>query len=303
MNLIKKSPRKFLFSSIGLLVTTYIFTCAFLFVQQRYLIFRPSQKFLTLPSSPDFQINYQDEKIPISGSDEYIHGWWISAPSPQERFLTIPHEPVRILKSPKVILYFCGAAGNKGYYNHVARLQGLRQLGFAILVIDYRGFGASKGNFPSESQLYADSQIAWDYLVKVRQILPKQIVIYGESLGGAVAVNLAVKNPAARALIVQSSFTRMSEEIKHRDWLWLFPINLLLTEKFDSLAKVRSLKIPVLFIHGTADTVVPVKMSQQLYNAAPEPKQLLLVPGGEHFRIYQSGSSSYLQAIEKFMKE
>ncbi len=210
---------------------------------------------------------------------------------------------MRILKSPKVILYFCGAAGNKGYYNHVARLQGMRQLGFLVLVIDYRGFGSSQGHFPSESQLYQDSQIAWNYLVKVRSIPPEQIVIYGESLGGAIALDLAVKQPEASALIVQSSFTSMAEEVKHRDWLWMFPVDLLLTQKFDSISKIRSLRIPVLFIHGTADSVVPSYMSQQLYDAAFEPKQILLIPKAEHFRIYQPGSNSYLQAMQKFIEK
>jgi uncharacterized protein len=274
-----------------------------LFFRQRYIIFRPSTQILTIPGSSDFDLPYQDERLPIAGSDEFLNAWWIPAPSPQDKLTAIPNEPKRILKSPKVILYFCGAAGNKGYYNHVARLQGMHQLGFSVLVIDYRGFGKSKGDFPSEFQLYQDSQIAWDYLVKVRRIPAKQIVIYGESLGGAIALDLAVKHPEASAVIVQSSFTSMTEVIKHRDWLWMFPVDLLLTQKFDSLSKVPALRLPVLFIHGTADSVVPSYMSQQLYNAAPEPKQLFLVPNAEHFRIYQPGNNSYLQAIDNFIEK
>lgn len=295
------SIRQLLLISMVIVAIAYISTCLFLFFRQRYIIFRPTVQFLTIPSSPDFFLPYKDVSLPIAGSSEYIHGWWIPAPSPQENLSVIPNEPVRILKSPKVFLYFCGAAGNKGYYNHVARLQGMRQLGFSILVIDYRGFGSSKGKHPSESQLYQDSQIAWDYLVKSRKISPKQIVIYGESLGGAVAIDLAIKHPEASGLIVQSSFTSMAEAVKYKNWLWIFPVDFLLTEKFDSISKVRSLRLPVLFIHGTADSVVPSYMSQQLYDAAPESKQLLLIPGAEHFRIYQPGSNSYLQAIQKFI--
>ncbi|MDZ8189218.1 MAG: alpha/beta hydrolase [Nostoc sp. ChiSLP02] len=295
--------RQLLLRSIGLMAIAYISICLFLFSRQRYLIFRPTPQILTLPSSSDFLLPYEDVRLAINNSSEYIHGWWIPAPLPKEKLTVILNEPVRILKSLKVFLYFCGAAGNKSYYNHVARLQVMRQLGFSVLVIDYRGFGSSKGSFPSESQLYQDSQIAWDYLVKTRKILPEQIVIYGESLGGAVAINLAVKHPEANGLIVQSSFTSMAEEIKQRNWLWMFPVDLLLTQKFDSIAKVRFLRLPVLFIHGTADSVVPSYMSQQLYNDAPEPKQILFVPKAEHFRIYQPGSNSYLQAIEKFIEK
>jgi alpha-beta hydrolase superfamily lysophospholipase len=278
--------RKVLLISIGVLAIAYISTCLFLFFRQRYIIFRPTTKHLTLPSSSGFHLPYKDVRLAIASSSEYLHSWWIPAPSPQDKISAIPNEPKRILKSPKVILYFCGAAGNKGYYNHVARLQGMHQLGFSVLVIDYRGFGSSKGDFPSESQLYQDSQIAWDYLVKVRKIPPQQILIYGESLGGAIALDLAIKHPEASALIMQSSFTSMTEVIKHRDWLWIFPVDLLLKQRFDSISKVRSLRIPVLLIHGTPDSVVPSYMSQQLYNAAPEPKQLLLIPKAEHFRIY-----------------
>ncbi|BAY75278.1 hypothetical protein NIES25_16960 [Nostoc linckia NIES-25] len=280
----------------------YISICLFLFFRQRHFIFRPTAQILTLPSSPDFLLPYEDVRLTITNSSEYIHAWWVPAPSPKEKLTVIPNEPVRILKSPKVFLYFCGAAGNKGYYNHVARLQAMRQLGFSVLAIDYRGFGSSKGSFPSESQIYQDSQIAWDYLVKIRHIPPEQIFIYGESLGGAVAIDLAVKHPEARGLIVQSSFTSMAEEIKHKNWLWMFPVDLLVTQKFDSILKVRFLRLPVLFIHGTADSVVPSYMSQQLYDNAPEPKQILLIPEAEHFRIYQPGSNSYLQAIQKFME-
>ncbi|HLO88929.1 MAG TPA: alpha/beta fold hydrolase [Nostocaceae cyanobacterium] len=290
---------------LTVITLTYFSTCLLLYFKQKDIIFRPKKEFLTLPSSPEFQLPYTEEKISISNpNNEYIHAWWVPAPSPQEKITKIiPNEPVKILKSPKVILYLCGAGGNKGYYNHVARLQAFRQLGFSTLVIDYRGFGGSKGNVPSEEQLYTDSEIAWNYLVKNRRIPPKQIVIYGESLGGAVALNLAIKHPEAKAIIMQSSFTSMAETIKNRDLYWLFPIDLILTQKFNSISKIRDLKIPVLLIHGTADPIVSSYMSQKLYDTAPQPKQLLLIPNQGHYNIYQPGNKSYLQAIHKFINK
>ena len=295
-------PRKLLIFVARSLFFAYISTCLFLFFRQRHLILRPSSHISMQPNSEPFNLPYEDVKIPVSNSNEYLNGWWIPAPSPQEK-LALTNEPARIIKSPKVILYFYGAGGNKSYFNILARLKGLRQLGFSILVADYRGFGSSKGNFPSESQLYQDSQAALDYLLQVRRIPPQQIAIYGESLGGAIALNLAVNHPEVSGLIVQSSFTSMTETVKRTSWYGIFPIDLILTQRFDSIARVRSLQIPVLFIHGTADTVVPSDMSQKLYNAAPEPKQLLLVPGAGHFRIYQSGKNSYLQAIQRFIQQ
>lgn len=289
---------KFLVSLLGLAILTYISTCFYLYAHQRQLILRPTSQLSTFPDDSRFNIPYQSIKVPVAG--QYLHGWWIPAPLEHEKLNPLPGEPVRIVKAPKTVLYLYGAGGNKGYYNCVTRVEGLRNLGFSVMVIDYRGFGESKGNSPNEKQMYADSEAAWNYLIK-RNILPQDILIYGESLGGAVAINLAVNHPEASRLIVQSSFTSMAEVVKHRDWLWLFPIDLMLTEKFDSISKIRSLKMPVLFIHGTGDSVVPSYMSERLYKAAPGNKQLLLVPGAEHYRIYQPGDKSYLRAIEKFL--
>jgi fermentation-respiration switch protein FrsA (DUF1100 family) len=189
-----------------------------------------------------------------------------------------------------------------GDANYLARVTAFRQLGFSVLVFDYRGYGLSQGAFPNELQVYEDSQAAWNYLRYVRQIPPEQIIIYGESLGGAIALDLAVKQPEAGGLIMQSSFTSMVEAIRHRGFFQIFPIQMLLTERFDSLSKLRSLRIPVLFLHGTADSVVPSEMSQRLYAAAAEPKQLFLISGADHVRIYQPGQQSYLKAIQRFIQ-
>ena len=309
------SAKQLLLTLITTGAIAYISTCLYLFWQQRHFVFEPSDRIDALPSYPDFQLPYQDVHIPVGNNGDLLHGWWIPAPTPHEKFSTLPNEPVRILKSPKTILYLCGRGGNKTYYNYITRAKALRQLGFDVLAIDYRGYGLSSGVLPSEVQVYEDSQAAWNYLTQVRGIAPSQIFVYGESLGGAVALDLVAKHPEVGGAIVQSSFTKMAEVIKLKSWLWLLPIDLILTERFDSLSKVRSLnasnkaskaishQIPILFIHGTADDVVPVGMSQQLYDAAPEPKQLLLVPGAGHYRIYQPGSDSYLKAIQKFIEK
>lgn len=280
----------------------YLCFCLFLYVRQCQLIFRPSEKISTLPSDPEFKLPYEDVWISLSPKQR-LHGWWIPAPSPQEKFAPIPSEPSKILKSSKVILYFAGAGGNISYYNYIAKIEGLRQLGFSVLMVDYRGFGLSRGYYPSEAQLYIDSRAIWRYLTQTRKVPPEQIIIYGESLGGAIAIDLALKQPQASGLIVQSSFTSMAATVKQMDWLWLFPIDWLLTQDFNSLSKVKSLQVPVLFIHGTGDTVVPAYMSQQLYKAAPQPKQILLVPKAGHYKIYQAGKSSYLKKIAAWQDE
>lgn len=283
------------------LAIAYGLACGWLWAYQRQLIFHPKQALLRSPADPDFKLPYQDITIPVPDSAHQLKGWWIPAPGAQEAIATLPHEPVRVLKSPKTVLFFCGAGGNRSYF--LARIEGLRQLGFAVMVVDYRGYGQSQGEFPSETQLYEDSNLAWNYLTQVRQVPPHQIVLYGESLGGAIAIHLASQHPQIAGVIIQSSFTSIAAIAKQRPLLGLFPIDGLLTQRFDSLSKVSQVRSPILFIHGTADRTVPVAMSHQLYQAASQPKQLHLIPGAEHVQIYRPGQDSYLKAMQQFVDQ
>ena len=291
-----------LLAPIGILGLFYLSICLFLFFRQRHLIYRPRLAFSMLPSASHFNLPYEDVWMPIAHSKERLHGWWIPSPSPQEKFFVVRDEPMQIVKSPKVMLYFYGVGNNMGDYNYLSRVAAFRQLGFSVMVFDYRGYGRSQGGFPSESQLYEDSQLAWNYLRDVRKIPAEQILIYGESLGAAIALDLAVKHPEAGGLIMQNSFASMADAIRNDAFLKIFPIDFLLTERFDSIAKIGSLQIPVLFLHGSADPVIPAEMSQRLYAAAPEPKQLFLIPNAEHVSIYQPGAGSYLRAIQRFVE-
>jgi uncharacterized protein len=304
LNKLKYSQKRKQFLTIvtAVLALAYLSTCLFLFVRQRYLIYRPASELSMQPDASDFNLPYEDVWIPISGSQAQLHAWWIPAPAQHENFALLADEPTNILTSSKVMLYLCGVGRNMGDYNYLARVSAFRQLGFSVLVFDYRGYGLSKGDFPNELQFYQDTQAAWQYLRDVRQIPPEQILIYGESLGGAIALDLATRHPEAGGLIMQSSFTSMAETVKHRAFLQIFPINFLLSERFDSLSKIQSLKIPVLFLHGASDSVVPSAMSQRLYDAASEPKQLFIISGADHVSIYQPGEQSYLKAIQRFVE-
>jgi uncharacterized protein len=281
--------RKRLGSWIKRLAIAYVTTCICLWIGQRHLIFRPYREMVGVPSSAPWNMPYREIVMP-SGSGQ-LKGWWI------------PADPRRVQDStsPKVILFLGGAAGNKSHY--LDRVEGLRQLGFSLLLFDYRGYGESTGDFPSEAQLYQDSQAAWDYLIQQQKVSPQQIFLYGESLGGAIALDLAVKQPQAAGLIVQSSFTSMRDIAKWRGFGWLLPVDLLLNQKFDSIAKVRSLQMPVLFVHGTTDEVVPFEMGQRLFATAPAPKYLHVVPDAGHTRLLRSGEQSYLKAIDRFIKQ
>ncbi|WP_198288416.1 alpha/beta hydrolase [Chamaesiphon minutus] len=280
--------RKHLGTLVKRLAIVYISICLCLWIGQCHLMFHPYREIVAVPSASPWNMSYREIVMP-SGSGQ-LKGWWIAADSRRVKDST----------PPKVLLFLGGAAGNKSHY--LDRVEGLRQLGFSLLLFDYRGYGESLGDFPSENQLYNDSQAAWDYLIDRQKVPPPQIFIYGESLGGAIALDLAVKHPQAAGAIVQSSFTSMTDMARWRGFGWLFPVDLLLTQKFDSIAKVRSLKIPVLFIHGTADDVVPFKMGQRLFAAAPAPKYLHVVSEAGHTRLLRSGEQSYLKAIGQFIQ-
>lgn len=265
----------------------YTAVCVFLFLQQTRFIFFPSSAIQTTPEF--FNLRYQEVWIPVSTGDrrvERIHGWWIPATQP----------------NALVLLYLHGNGSNIG--GNIAHAHRFHQMGFSVLLTDYRGYGRSEGGFPTEARVYQDAAAAWDYLVLGEQIKPNQIFLYGHSLGGAIAIELAGQHPDAAGLIVESSFTSIREMVELQGRFWMFPVDLILTSRFDSISKVRSLKVPVLFIHGTADLQVPAVMSQQLFAAAPEPKQLVLFPGAGHNNLAEvAGSSQYFPAVQKFVQQ
>ncbi|AFZ20887.1 alpha/beta hydrolase [Allocoleopsis franciscana] len=250
---------------MGGLASVYILACLVLLVVQKHLIFKPTYVIQKTPT--DLNLRYQEVWLPIQtgfGKVERIHGWWIPTNKPKLGTL----------------LYLHGNGINIGANVNQARRFG--QMGFSVLLMDYRGYGRSEGGIPSESRMYQDAQTAWNYLVKKRRVPASQIYLYGHSLGGAVAIELARRHPEAAGLIVQSSFTSMQQMVERQPKFRLFPVKLLLTQRFDSVAKVKSLKMPVLFVHGTADPYIPAAMSKTLYTKAPQPKQLLLVSEAKH---------------------
>ena len=244
----------------------YIASCILLFFLQTRLLFQPTP---TIAKTPDaFNIPYQEVWLPVKGRSrkiEKIHGWWL---------------PTANRKSLGTLLYLHGRGLNIGA--NITQSYRFRQLGFSVLLIDYRGYGRSQGSFPKESQVYEDAEVAYNYLVKQRELLPSKILFYGHSMGGAVAIELAIRHPEAAGLIVHNSFTSMLDMVENNTFMRFFPVRLLLTQRFDSLAKVKSLRMPILFVHGIADPFVPAPMSKKLYASSPKYKKILLVPNARH---------------------
>jgi hypothetical protein len=250
--------------------------CVYLWKEQRQLIFLPQAVVRRTPA--DVGVEFTEVSIPV-GERSVISGWWLPADSDQT--------------APAVLLYLRGNDGNLG--QEVDRLRALHRYGLAILAIDYRGYGRSSGPPPSETQLYEDATLAWDHLVRTQGVDPGRIVIYGHSLGGAVATELALRRGPACGVVLEAAFTSMSE-MGHLEYPWI-PVNWLLRERFDTMIKIVHLDRRVVFVHGTADEVVPSTMTERLHRAARGDKQLVLVKGAGHEEAMPAGGEPLMKAI------
>ena len=273
---------KLLYTWVAVLAIAYLTACLYLLLRQKYFIFKPPMVIRTTPAA--YNLDYQDMWLPVStasGQISQIHGWWVPA--------TQPDAPVW--------LFLHGNGSTIG--DEVKRPFWFHQLGYSCLLIDYRGYGRSKGKFPTESSVYEDVEAAWKYLTEVRHIPAERIFVYGHSLGGAIAIELALRHSNMAGLAVEGSFTRMRSMVDHLyRQFGVFPVNWLLHQRFDSLNKVSALSLPILFIHGTADKLIPADMSQALFEAASEPKKLLLIPEAGHHDVGELGGQKYFQAIQ-----
>jgi len=195
----------------------------------------------------------------------------------------------------KIVLFFHGNAGNlSGRTELMVRLAAL---GVEVLIIDYRGYGHSEGR-PSEEGVYRDARAAWKFLTVEQGIAADRIVLFGKSLGGAAAIDLATHVEPA-GLIVQSSFTSVpAMAARHYPFVPAFALR----TKMDSLSKISSIDCPKLFIHSTHDEIVPYEMGRQLFDAAGRPKTFFEVVGAGHNETLAVGGEPYLESINEFLE-
>ncbi len=239
-------------------------SCSWIDTKQRQLIFRPSADARQGVANT---YGFADLSLPVGSNGEQIHAWWGKAANAADE------------RAAPSVLFLHGARRNLS--GSIGRISRLQDMGFNVLAIDYRGFGKSSGDLPSEAAAYEDALAAWDWL-KRREPYPARRFIYGYSLGGAVAAELALRTGEARALILESTFTSL-KDMAERTAARFLPLSLILTQRFDTLEKIPKLTMPVVIVHGSADKVVPVEMAQRLFEAAPQPKRLLVIDGASHY--------------------
>ena len=260
--------------------------CAVLESKQSEWIFRPVRDnwrgYQGLPAgTEEVWLN-----VPGAGkeaSEERIHAWW--APQPD------PNAPV--------VLYLHGSRWN--LTGSSFRIERWRAMGFSVFAIDYRGFGQSSGEIPTEANAYEDAAIAWDWL-KAKVPDASKRYLYGHSLGGAVAIDLATKLKAdeAAGLIMEATFTSVPDVVSASKFGWI-PMGFLITQRFASFEKIGKVTLPKLFLHGTADTIVPHEMSDELFRLASEPKRLVKFEGASHSGSSWAAPREYAEQVLSFV--
>jgi fermentation-respiration switch protein FrsA (DUF1100 family) len=194
------------------------------------------------------------------------------------------------------VLVFNGNAGDRSYRAPLAA--GLARRGWSVLLFDYRGYAGNPGS-PSEAGLVADAHAARAYLAARAEVDPARIVYFGESLGAAVAVALAVEAPPA-ALVLRSPFTSLAD-VGRLHYPWLPLVDRLLRDRFASIDRILDVRCPVLVVAGDRDTVVPAEQSRRLYAAAPEPKRFVLIPGADHNDFALLAGQALLDEVAGFL--
>ncbi|MEO8280219.1 MAG: alpha/beta fold hydrolase [Ideonella sp.] len=191
-----------------------------------------------------------------------------------------------------LLLYLHGA--RRSVESSAFRIRQMQALGFSVLGIDYRGFGESTDELPSEASAIEDALAGWEWL---RREHPKQDrYIFGHSLGGAIAVSLAVRTPDERGLIVEGTFTSIADVFKTFRWGWL-PLSGLIGNRFDAAGNIGKVGSPVLVVHGSRDTTITPELGRKLFDLAVEPKRFELVEGGTHYSANRVGREQYRRAL------
>jgi len=246
-----------------------------LLIFEKRFIYFPTRAHEATPSA--LGLPHEDAWL-VTEDGVRIHGWYL---------------PVR--EARWVTLVSHGNAGNISHrLDRALLLQG--RVRSSVFLYDYRGYGASEGS-PDEPGTYRDARAAYRWLVEQKHVKADELVLFGESLGSAVALELALERPAA-ALVLEAPFTSVPDVARRTIFAPLAPF---VRTRYDSLARVPRLRMPLLVMQGDRDEVIPPALGRRLFDAAPEPKRYYAIPGAGHNDTYVVGGAAYWQALTDFL--
>lgn len=271
----KKLARRVLHSILFILVSVWVLLCLLLYLFQPRFIYFPQSE---IDYTPDMAgLPYED--IYFKTEDNVLlNGWFI---------------PVENAKN--TLLFFHGNGGNISH-----RLESLKifhEIGLSVFIIDYRGYGQSQGT-SSEQGTYRDAEAAWRFLTETRGISDEDIIIFGRSMGGAVATWLASRY-TPNLLILESTFTSIADVAKH--YYPYLPTHLLVRIKYASVDRIEDIHRPILIAHSQTDEIIPYKYGRALFEKAQAPKIFLELKGGHNDGFITTGPS-YIQGLENFIR-
>ena len=263
-----------------LLVAAGVGGCAALDEQQRRWIFQPGDRTwgssaMAAEGMDEVWIAYRPS---AGGAEASLHGLWLGQPA----------------ANAPVLLYLHGARWD--VRSSAGRMRRLHDMGFAVLGIDYRGFGRSTEVLPSEASTAEDARAAWRWLAA--RYPQSRRFVFGHSLGGAVAVQLAADVDDEAGLIVEGSFPSIPDVVRSFRWGWL-PVAPLITQRLDAGARIADIGSPLVVLHGSADSVIAPELGRALYERAKPPKRFVLVDGGSHHNSNILGRAQLQQAVQE----
>jgi alpha-beta hydrolase superfamily lysophospholipase len=248
------------------------------FIFQERMVFYPEIDREVAVTPAAARLQYTDIRLKSSDGID-LHGWYVPAPQPRG-----------------VVLFLHGNAGNISH--RIDSLEMFHRLGYSTLIFDYRGYGNSSGK-PSEQGTYRDAEAAWRYLTEHMQIPEHRIVLFGESIGGAIAAWLAARKKPG-ALVISSCFTSVPD-LGQQLYPYL-PVRLLARIRYDTQESLRSVSAPVLIAHSPEDDIIPYEHGQALFAAANPPKHFIELAGG-HNEGFIFMRRSWVKALGDFLDE
>jgi len=250
--------------------------CATLDEKQREWIFQPGTRSWGGAAAEGLQDVWIEHRPAGAEAPVRLHGLWLPQPA----------------ANAPVLLYLHGARWD--VRSSANRMRRMHELGFAVLGIDYRGFGQSSPLLPGEAEATEDALAAWRWLATQHPQSPRYV--FGHSLGGAIAVNLAAQVADERGLIVEGSFPSIREVVSTFKWGWL-PVGPLITQRFEAGERIGQVGAPVLVVHGSEDRLIRPELGRRLFEQAAEPKRFVLVEGGSHHNTNSLGRAQYRAAM------